>query len=244
MWRVTHGPFARFNTALYKIGYPPWGASVRRRLIAQLNVDLVIDCGANTGQYAAGLRNAGYFGRILSVEPGSEAFAQLETAARRDRRWECLRAAVYDEDGRVSLRVAEESPCNTLFNPLPSDDEIVPGVQTAFIEEVEALTLDTIVDRYASGAQRIWIKLDVEGAELRAVSGGKTALGRSVAVEAELGLVPIYENEPMFFETSKVLYEEGFFLCNTSGAFQDTQGTWIKIDGVFLRNEFRGKVRL
>ncbi|MER3395335.1 MAG: hypothetical protein C4319_00905, partial [Acidimicrobiia bacterium] len=61
MWRVTHGPFARFNTALYKIGYPPWGASVRRRLIAQLNVDLVIDCGANTGQYAAGLRNAGYF---------------------------------------------------------------------------------------------------------------------------------------------------------------------------------------
>ncbi|MER3395505.1 MAG: hypothetical protein C4319_01765, partial [Acidimicrobiia bacterium] len=127
---------------------------------------------------------------------------------------------------------------------LPSDDEMVPGVQTAFIEEVEALTLDTIVDRYASGAQRIWIKLDVEGAELRAVSGGKTALGRSVAVEAELGLVPIYENEPMFFETSKVLYEEGFFLCNTSGAFQDTQGTWIKIDGVFLRNEFRGKVRL
>jgi FkbM family methyltransferase len=244
VWRVTHGPFTRVNFALYRIGHPPFGMSVRRRLITDLDVDLVIDCGANVGQYALGLRNAGYRGRIISVEPGAEPFESLLAEAAPDPNWHCIRAAIYDKKSRVTLNVSEESPCNTLLNPLGEASQTVPGITTVRSEEVDAVTLDSIASDCGGESERIWIKLDVEGAELKALAGARQVLGKTVAVEAELGLVPIYSEEPLFYDVSKALYDAGFFLCNASGAYQDQAGTWIKIDGIFIRNEFRGKVRL
>ncbi len=244
VWRVTHGPFGRLNFALYRIGFPPFGMSVRRRLLAQLDIDLVLDCGANVGQYALGLRNAGYEGHILSIDPGAEPFEALVRNASGDEKWHCLKAAVYSSDTRITLNVSELSPCNTVLKPIAGAEKNVPGIETADTEEVEAKTIDTIMDEWGEDADRIWLKLDVEGAEIEALAGAERTLPKVLAVEAELGLVRIYEEEPLFYDVSKVLYDSGFYLVNAAGAYQDQGGTWIKIDGIFLREELRGSVKL
>ena len=46
-------------------------------LLERLETTVVIDIGANEGQYAADLRIAGYHGQIVSVEPLSAAHAAL-----------------------------------------------------------------------------------------------------------------------------------------------------------------------
>ena len=48
------------------------------------HVKLVFDIGANVGQFALGLRDAGYPGRIVSFEPTAAAFASLRHHAQRD----------------------------------------------------------------------------------------------------------------------------------------------------------------
>jgi len=57
------------------------------RLLASYGVDCVFDVGANTGQYAEGLRNLGYKGRIISFEPLSAAHALLIENSRDDPEW-------------------------------------------------------------------------------------------------------------------------------------------------------------
>ncbi|HSC47142.1 MAG TPA: FkbM family methyltransferase, partial [Gammaproteobacteria bacterium] len=45
------------------------------QLFAKLDIDCVLDVGANQGQYGAMLRKAGYRGRIVSFEPVAKTYA-------------------------------------------------------------------------------------------------------------------------------------------------------------------------
>src|SRR4051794_18594391 len=73
------------------------------RRLKQLDTDLVIDVGANAGQYARSLRNAGYRGRLVSFEPLSGPFASLSAAAEHDDQWTTIRAAVGAEEGSLAM---------------------------------------------------------------------------------------------------------------------------------------------
>ena len=58
--------------------------AIRRSLFNRLDIDLVFDVGANAEQFARHLRETGYDRGIVSFEPMSAAFAQLNEAARQD----------------------------------------------------------------------------------------------------------------------------------------------------------------
>ncbi len=54
-------------------------------LINRHNIDLVIDVGANMGQFGIDLRSAGYDGQIISFEPITECYDHLQSIA--DKNW-------------------------------------------------------------------------------------------------------------------------------------------------------------
>ena len=55
-------------------------------ILKEFKVDLVIDVGANNGQFASRIRNY-YDGKILSFEPVKESYENLKNASRGDRNW-------------------------------------------------------------------------------------------------------------------------------------------------------------
>src|SRR5579871_2898133 len=62
-------------------------------LFEDLEIDCVLDVGANAGQYGQFLREqVGYRGLIFSFEPVSDTYSQLCTAAKGDPKWKtfCL----------------------------------------------------------------------------------------------------------------------------------------------------------
>ena len=71
-----------------------------QQLLSHHRIRLVLDVGANIGQYAKGLRDAGFKGRIISFEPVLTAHAKLKKAAQGDALWTVAsRMAIGDVRG-------------------------------------------------------------------------------------------------------------------------------------------------
>ncbi len=66
---------------------------LRGLLLVELGVDLVIDVGANVGQYGTQLRDWGYRGRIMSFEPMRDEYAALSRLAEADGNWDTTRCS-------------------------------------------------------------------------------------------------------------------------------------------------------
>src|SRR5258708_32934913 len=80
------------------------------RMLSTHGVNTVLDIGANTGQYAKNLRDAGFEGKIVSFEPLLEAHSQLCRAARNDPLWTIAeRMAIGDRDGYGEIDVGHSS---------------------------------------------------------------------------------------------------------------------------------------
>jgi FkbM family methyltransferase len=136
----------------------------------------VVDIGANEGLYTlfAG-RRIGPSGRLIAVEPSSRerAILQANLARNRLRNVTVVPHALADTLGKAELKIAskEHSGHNTLGHLVYKDDAVVD------CEEVVVETFDGLVERL--GLTRVdVVKIDVEGAELRLLSGGRNLLSR------------------------------------------------------------------
>src|SRR5580765_3801725 len=73
--------------------------------LKKLQIGTILDVGANEGQFACEVRANGFSGRILSFEPSSKVFPQLEARAQLDRNWQCFNYALGGSEGSAELRV-------------------------------------------------------------------------------------------------------------------------------------------
>ncbi|MEZ6015133.1 MAG: FkbM family methyltransferase [Planctomycetota bacterium] len=155
----------------------------RQRILKRHRIEQVLDGGANRGQYAARLREDGYRGRLLSVEPGAAAFAALQRASLRDDKWQVVQAALGAAPGHATLNVTANSVSSSLLAAADAQ-AAVSGAHVVTTERVEVTTLDVLAARFLERSSPTLLKLDVQGSEGAALDGGAELLGR---VEARRG---------------------------------------------------------
>jgi len=63
-------------------------------VIQKENFDLVLDIGANEGQFGRELRDAGYTQKIISIEPVKHAYNILKKSIEGDSLWDCYNIAL------------------------------------------------------------------------------------------------------------------------------------------------------
>jgi FkbM family methyltransferase len=76
------------------------------QLFEFLEIDMVLDVGANHGQYATSLRELGYSGWIYSYEPVKSIFDSLSARLTADDRWRGFNFALGEADDRKRINVA------------------------------------------------------------------------------------------------------------------------------------------
>jgi FkbM family methyltransferase len=209
----------------------------RARLLASHGIDLVLDVGANEGQYARELRAIGYRGRIVSFEPLSAPFGRLEAALGNDAGWRGRQVAVGPQIGRATIHVAANSWSSSLLPMLPAHERLAPGSGYVGEEEVAITTLEALVREHARDEERLFVKVDTQGYERRVLESAGPALSRITGLQLELSIVPLYEGEELLSSMLRWLEERGFILMSLEPGHADpATGQLLQVDGVFFRS--------
>ncbi|MFM1887099.1 MAG: hypothetical protein RL026_2256 [Pseudomonadota bacterium] len=214
-----------------------------RRLLGRFKVDLVLDVGANRGQYRDLLRGpAGFRGQVVSIEPVPELVQQLQSRAATDSRWEIRGCALGELPGRAAFNVMSGdvfssflTPDATVSSPYGRENAVARTV------EVEVDTLDRLVPELlqARSASSLYLKLDTQGFDLKVLAGGRGVLDKVCALQTELSFVPLYQDMPSWTDTVRYLEDAGFRLSGFSPIAPTTQfPVALEMNGFFVNSRF------
>jgi FkbM family methyltransferase len=216
----------------------------RAQLMRALGVDLVIDVGANRGQFGQEIRKARYMGRIISIEPLAESFRQLERLSSRDDLWTVIHSAVGARSGPATMHVAANNGASSSLLPmLDLHARAAPDARYVAEERVDVVRLDDLVQRLWGDMRSMFTKVDVQGYELQVLEGGLETLGRSSLVQLEMSLLPIYETAPTYRDILQFMGEHAFQLVGLEPIFAAPTGALLQADGLFASQQAAGVIQ-
>jgi FkbM family methyltransferase len=205
------------------------------RLLNAHKVNVVLDVGANCGQYGTELRQAGYAGRIVSFEPIAEAFQALSDTKARDPLWQAHPYAIGDDNGVVTLHVAGNGAKSSSILPmLDLHSESCPDADYVRMQQAELRTLDSL--NILEPGERAFLKADVQGYEKAVLNGARETLNSCQGIQLELSFAPLYEGGMLYREAMDTAESLGFFPMGLIPGFQDpADGRLLQADGIFMR---------
>lgn len=223
------------KSAITQGGLHPWQFG-RSEILQMYSPELLLDVGANSGQYAMSLRGLGYTGKIMSFEPLEGAFQQLAIHSSQDLLWECHQIGLGSKNALSEIHVAGNSVSSSVLPMLDRHVNSAPGSGIVRTETIRLSRLDSFMKSMGISSQRIYLKIDVQGYEMEVLAGAEKTLTHIDALETELSLVPLYANQPLAQEVVEYLETKGFYMVCAQAEFSDPHsGQLLQINGFFCK---------
>lgn len=207
--------------------------------LKKFEINLVLDIGANEGQFSSEIRSVGYKGQIVSFEPLSDAHKKVTQAAQRDKSWSVHpRSAIGDYDGDVEINISGNSVSSSVLPMTEAHSSAAHNSAYIGSEKVPIARLDSVVSKYIYPESRVFIKIDTQGFESQVLDGATDTLKNAQGVLCEMSLVPLYEGQKLWMEMLKRLESDGFTLWAIQRGFTDPRdGRSLQINAIFYRND-------
>jgi FkbM family methyltransferase len=192
--------------------------------------DLVIDVGANKGQFAASALFGWPRAQVVSFEPIA-ALAEQVAAISSGGRLTVHQMALGRESGTVELHVHAYSPSSSALRSLDAGAEVT----------TQTVPLRRLADEVAEPvgrAERVLLKLDVQGLELAVLDGAAELLGQVEWILVEQAFVAAYDDQPLFDEVHAYLGAAGFSLDRPLDVRREG-GRIVEADSLYVRQVAR-----
>ncbi len=218
--------FPRATGAWPKYEYlKPW--------IAELGPAAVVDVGANAGQFLHLAYRLWPAARIVAVEPSEELCDRLRSAYDADPRVRIECCAASDRDGQATLYVTRDDQNSSLLRPSAGFASERPDDRLVREEPVATRRLDRLLDGIAGP---LFVKIDVQGAELAVLQGFGNRLDDVVALIVEAPFERAYEGASDFAGIYEFLTGRGFVYEGALGNLTSREtGRVRQEDAVFVR---------
>lgn len=200
-------------------------------------VDVVLDVGANSGQFAGALRASGWHGQIVSFEPLSDAHAQLRKAAAGDALWDVAeRCALGATKGDARINIAANSWSSSLLPMAALHHEVAPQSVYSGTESCTVLMLDDVIGgTYSDPTTLFALKIDVQGYEKQVLEGLRKYGPQVRVLLCELSLAELYDGAAQISEMTAYLAGRGFRCLALAPALEDPRtGRLLQADGLFV----------
>lgn len=209
-------------------------------LVQGQQIDLVIDIGANTGQFAESLYDFGYQGKVLSFEPVPSAHAEITARSQPYPQWIIAeRMAIGESDDMIDFHITDDTQFSSV---LPIEDSFSAHNKKSSTVRKERLpirALDNIIGDYIPDwtNRRILLKVDTQGYEQEVLAGGKEVLAKARGLKIEIPVYKIYQQAKLdFYGTLDFVRAHGFqpYSFHIEGVDLPT-GRVNTMDGLFFR---------
>lgn len=181
-------------------------------LINQYDIDLVLDVGANTGQFAEKLRIDGYVGDIHSFEPVTATFQYLLDASNDDSKWHIHKKALSFEEGELEINISESSDLSSFLDANVYGKDRFAEIKKSGSEVVDVSTVDVFLEKKIPNyrSRNIFLKMDTQGFDLQVFAGASKSINSIVCLLSELSFTHIYDGMPHYLESLKRYEDSGF----------------------------------
>lgn len=208
------------------------------RFSLERGVNVLVDVGANEGQYAASIRALGFNGQIISFEPLDGALPTLRNRCVNDGDWQFHQLAIGDRNAEAIIKVAGNLESSSILPMMDVHVDAYPESKYVAEQKVNVTRLDSILPGNLKGGEkdRLMLKLDVQGYELKALHGADGIFDQVEIVDIEVSLLPLYEGQPSLVELINFFETRGFIPVSFENAFTDPRnGHALQVDAVFMR---------
>lgn len=140
----------------------------------------------------------------------------------------------------ASAALSERSGETLTFFEMGTGSSLLPEQSNAArtVRTVVTRTLDEVVAEALPDEKSLFLKIDVQGAELKVLGGGTATLARCELVQLELALLNYNEGAPLFPEVVGYMAERGFLPIEVSG-YSRPRDVLVQIDLLFARQGSR-----
>jgi len=208
----------------------------RFKILKHLAIDLVLDVGANQGQYGKSLRRGGYRGNIISFEPLNSAFSQLKLCSKSDSLWQINNYALGNDNTNSIINISANSYSSSILSMTNAHSNL--SKESAFVGEqnIVVKTLDSVFENIVDSDNNIFLKIDTQGYEKKVLLGALNSLENIVGIQLEVSLIELYKEEDLFLDMINFLDSKGFKTISIeSGFFDQKTGFLLQSDLIFVR---------
>ena len=182
------------------------------RILAGLQLNTIIDIGANRGQFALCARRLYPLAQIFSFEPLSTPARSWMRVFAADARAKLFTKAVAVQAGPATMHVSrwDSSLVLAAHNPRPKA-RIFRSLRKPPPKSWRRTTLETCVND-SQIVDPALLKIDVQGSELTTLVGCTTLLDRFKYVYVEASFIELYAGQALATEVLGFLIDRGFTL--------------------------------
>jgi len=196
-----------------------------KKLISLLEINCVLDVGANRGQFATELRAIGYAGRIVSFEPIPQEFAYMSRQFAGDKNWQGHQLALGREEREMQIHVPRLTVLSSLLNSTQKGEQVTN-------HDVSERRLDSLFASCVEGIDvpRVFLKMDTQGYDVEVFKGASGCIGDVYGIQSELSVQPVYLEMPHYLEALGLYEEAGFDLHNLSVVNRVSDGGLLELN--------------
>ena len=221
----------------FKIGFVRAGGEfevARKSIVSNCRCTVIVDGGANSGQWAIQVRKFFPEIKIYSFEPLKESFALLQINSLSDKNWLIKNEGLGKNNEVLSIYVSSNEAMSSSFKKPTNHLTEFPTVKFGDTQRAQIRRLDA--DHDLKG-QTIYLKLDIQGSEWDAIQGSTGLLNEIAAIEVETTLVSMYDGDLTHYELIPKIIALGFTPFAISPAHKKADGRCTYMDVILVRAE-------
>jgi FkbM family methyltransferase len=196
-----------------------------------LSPRLILDIGANKGDWTRMARGVFPEARFVLVEPQLEMRDALNALCRELPGVSWIEAGVGKEPGTLKQIVYVDNPGSSSFLPQTTADPRRSGTP----REVRIVTIDAALNETGGGIPDL-IKIDVQGFEIEVLRGATSILGATELFVIEVSLFPFMVGMPVLRDVVTFMGDHGYELYDFPGYFRrPLDGALGQVDVAFAK---------